>query len=43
MLRDKSKAQLLRGMGFKVLTIWECETQNRSRLTRRLSKLAVPR
>ncbi|MFT0877140.1 very short patch repair endonuclease [Rhodopseudomonas sp. G2_2311] len=37
--RDKIKARLLRAMGFKVLTIWECETRNPSNVRRRLQRL----
>lgn len=37
--RDTIKARLLRAMGFKVLTIWECETRNPSNVRRRLQRL----
>lgn len=39
--RDKSKARILRRMGFDVVTVWECEAQNPTRLERRLAKLVV--
>lgn len=37
--RDRKKARLLRGMGFSVLTIWECQVQERSNIDRRLARL----
>jgi len=39
--RDRRQARLLRAMGFRVLTIWECETEDQARLLRRLKILAV--
>jgi len=37
--RDRKKALVLRAMGFDVLTVWECETGDRRKLSRRLEKL----
>lgn len=37
--RDKVKARLLRTMGFRVVTIWECETRDPVRVRRRLHRL----
>jgi len=34
--RDAIKARALRAIGFRVLTIWECELRDRTRLTRKL-------
>lgn len=34
--RDASKAQQLRRKGFRVLTVWECEVRDTTRLLRRL-------
>jgi len=39
--RDKSKTKILRRMGFDVVTVWECEVKNQTRLERRLAKLVV--
>lgn len=36
--RDRRKVGALRAMGFKVLTVWQCETRNPARLSRRLAK-----
>lgn len=41
--RDRIKARLLRAMGFKVLTIWECETSDLDRVNRRLRPLTGSR
>ena len=35
--RDRKKARLLRSMGFRVLTVWECQTCHDVRLRRRLA------
>jgi DNA mismatch endonuclease (patch repair protein) len=37
--RDRRKARLLRGMGFSVLTIWECQTGDHAVIKRRLARL----
>jgi len=37
--RDGIKARLLRAMGFRVVTIWECETRTPTKLRRRLQRL----
>jgi DNA mismatch endonuclease (patch repair protein) len=34
--RDAIKARALRALGFRVLTVWECELRDRTRLTRKL-------
>jgi len=39
--RDRQKARLLRGMGFTVLTIWECQTGDQAAVNRRLARLPV--
>ena len=36
--RDRRAAKALRAEGWKVITVWECETANVDRLTRSLSK-----
>ena len=36
--RDASKTRLLRRSGFRVLTVWECELRDTSRLTRKLER-----
>lgn len=36
--RDDRTQQLLRRDGWKVLTVWECETKDRTRLEKRLSR-----
>lgn len=42
--RDNRARKRLRQDGWKVLTIWECETKNRDRLERRLAQfLKQPR
>lgn len=35
--RDKSNLRRLRALGWQVLVIWECKTNNREKLTRRLT------
>jgi DNA mismatch endonuclease (patch repair protein) len=40
--RDRKKARSLRAMGFRVLTVWECQTLDHVRLRRRLAKLMGP-
>ncbi len=37
--RDRRKTRLLRAMGFRVLTVWECQTSDQVRLRQRLTKL----
>ncbi|ABD05182.1 putative patch repair protein [Rhodopseudomonas palustris HaA2] len=37
--RDKIKTRLLRAMGFRVVTIWECETRTPTKVRRRLKGL----
>jgi DNA mismatch endonuclease (patch repair protein) len=36
--RDESNARLLRAAGWKVLTVWECETRSPARLFARLTR-----
>jgi DNA mismatch endonuclease, patch repair protein len=36
--RDRKKTRLLRGMGFRVLTVWECEAKRQMRLLSRLKR-----
>ncbi len=36
--RDKRNVRILRGSGWKVLTVWECEIKNMKRLQRRLRR-----
>lgn len=36
--RDTENAHLLKGLGWKVIIVWECQTKDKSRLTRRLVK-----
>lgn len=36
--RDKRKSSQLRGEGWRVLTVWECETQSPEKLEKRLRK-----
>jgi DNA mismatch endonuclease (patch repair protein) len=36
--RDARNAAALKGLGWRVLTIWECEVDNETRLCRRLLK-----
>jgi DNA mismatch endonuclease (patch repair protein) len=35
--RDRRKERALRALGLRVLTVWQCELRNRSRLTRRIT------
>ena len=37
--RDQVKAQQLRRLGWRVLTVWECETRHPKKLGKRLGKL----
>lgn len=37
--RDKRKASELRRLGWRVITIWECQTKDRVRLEKRLRTL----
>lgn len=37
--RDQRKARALRASGWKVITVWECQTRDRKRLTARLDRL----
>jgi DNA mismatch endonuclease (patch repair protein) len=37
-LRDRSAGRKLRAMGWRVLTIWECQTKNEGKLMARLSR-----
>ncbi|MGH6923474.1 MAG: very short patch repair endonuclease [Propylenella sp.] len=39
--RDQSKQRLLRAMGFVVVTVWECETRDRSLMRRKLRRLTT--
>jgi DNA mismatch endonuclease (patch repair protein) len=39
--RDSRKSRELRRLGWRVLTVWECETQNAPRLVRRLQRLLL--
>ena len=41
--RDKVKARLLRTMGFRVVTIWECETRDLAKVGKRLKPIAASR
>jgi DNA mismatch endonuclease (patch repair protein) len=36
--RDSRKARRLRRLGFRVLTVWECELRDRERTARRVSR-----
>ena len=38
-MRDLRSAALLRGLGWHVVTVWECETKNRDGLLRVLAKI----
>lgn len=42
-MRDRVKKGELQQMGYTVLTIWECQVEDRSRLTRILSRVASMR
>ncbi|MFT4277194.1 MAG: very short patch repair endonuclease [Rhodopseudomonas sp.] len=37
--RDKIKTRLLRALGFRVVTIWECETRTPTKVRRRVKAL----
>jgi DNA (cytosine-5)-methyltransferase 1 len=37
--RDGRKARALRGLGFKVITVWQCETRHPEQLARRLRRV----
>ena len=37
--RDRRKVRALRALGFKVITVWQCETRKPLRLARRLARL----
>jgi DNA mismatch endonuclease, patch repair protein len=39
--RDRRKARLLRRMGWRVLTVWECQLDTRARLERTAAALAA--
>ena len=41
--RDARKISQLRRTGYRVIVIWQCETDSRSLLRRRLSNLSKPR
>lgn len=41
-LRDQENAKALRQLGWRVLTVWECETKQPEKLQRRLARL-LPR
>ena len=41
--RDARKIKELRGLGFRIALIWECEADDRPALQRRLSNLCEPR
>jgi DNA mismatch endonuclease (patch repair protein) len=42
-LRDKRARRALRGLGWKVVTVWECETSDLSRLATRLqARMILP-
>jgi DNA mismatch endonuclease, patch repair protein len=36
--RDRKNERLLRALGWRVLTVWECELKDQAQLARRLSK-----
>jgi len=38
MARDRAAISAIRRLGFRVLVVWECETQNLNRLEKRLRK-----
>ncbi len=40
--RDARSRRALRRLGFRVVTIWECETKQPERLARRIGRLTVP-
>ncbi|WP_343671578.1 very short patch repair endonuclease [Paraburkholderia heleia] len=37
-VRDRRQARQLRGLGWRVLTVWECQTKDPLKLARRLSR-----
>jgi DNA mismatch endonuclease (patch repair protein) len=37
--RDRRKAEALRRLGFRVITVWQCETRTPAKLERRLERL----
>jgi len=39
MKRDKMKSRTLRQLGWRVITVWECETRNLEKLKTRLARL----
>lgn len=39
--RDKLALRKLRGLGWRVITIWECETRNPERLKSRIERLTL--
>lgn len=39
--RDRKKARLLRGMGFSVLTVWECQVGDQTRMNWLLARLST--
>lgn len=40
--RDRIKQRALRGLGWRVITVWECQTKAPAKLITRLSRLLVP-
>lgn len=40
--RDRRVVRLLRGQGYRVLVVWECETNQELRLQRRLQRFVTP-
>lgn len=40
--RDQNAQKELRRLGWKVLTLWECEVQNKERVTKRLLNFLKP-
>jgi DNA mismatch endonuclease (patch repair protein) len=41
--RDASNTRKLRRLGWRVLTVWECETKSPEKLTRRLTRFLGPK
>lgn len=41
--RDKRQAAALRRLGWRVITVWECQTEKPERLLKRLQTLLPPR
>ncbi|MBR8024603.1 DNA mismatch endonuclease Vsr [Burkholderia cenocepacia] len=37
-VRDRRQARQLRGLGWRILTVWECQTKDPVKLTRRLAR-----